>query len=136
MNKDLTDWLKQDFWPLYLSLCKTPYRTKWGAGDPGKAMKAVNTLKPSKELREEILEWTREVIRHRRRLFEMLKTKEAYEAHTYKLRDNGIYCNKRGQTFINGFGWFCEIPSITEMTTNKVIPIREIYCTCVPATAK
>lgn len=130
MNKEMAEWLRTEFWPLYLSLCKTPYTTKWGAGDKGKAIVAISKLRPSKELKEQILDWIKEVIRHRKKLMENLKTREAYEAHTYKLRNNGIYCNKLGSSFINGWGWECDIPSIAEIKINKVTPIREVFCDC------
>lgn len=128
MNKAaLQDWTLLQFWPRYLALTNTPYRTEYGPGDRGTAVASMAKLKPSEALREEILDSIRDITIHRRKLYNQLGRLD-YNTHSYKNRGNKIYTNRMASTWLNNNGWLCEIPSISEMKINKVVSIKEIKC--------
>ena len=116
-KSQLIDWFETDFWPLYLELVKQPrlkngkrFPTDFGAGDKGEAMKSMDRLNPSKDLRDRIMDHLAMQIEKRQELFERCGSKQVYEA-TVKYQK--FYCNRHGKTWINNMGWFGEPPELT-----------------------
>lgn len=110
MNKqELTDWAIDIFWPSYKNLCKTPFPTKWMGGPRGAAVKKIQILNPSEDLRQRILAGIQAQIIHRNKLYQKLGSMQAWNNHTEK---NKFYCNRNGETWINQIGWDDEIPQI------------------------
>lgn len=110
-KEELTDWAMNIFWPLYTDLCKTPFPTKWKGGPRGAAVKKIQVLNPSEELRARIILGIQAQILHRKKLYQKLGSMQAWNTHTEK---NKFYCNRNGETWINQIGWDDEIPQLEQ----------------------
>ena len=115
-KSQLTDWFETEFWPLYLELVKQPrlkngkrFPTDFGAGDKGEALKAMDKLNPSRDIRGRIMAHLAMQIENRQELLERCGTVESYKA-TVKFQK--FYCNRHGKTWINNFGWHGEPPEL------------------------
>ncbi len=118
----LTDWFLTDFWPLYLELVKTPYKTQFKQGQRGEALKAIMKLKPSQNMRERMISHLAAQIAHRKELYNQCGSRSVYEKRTNRVK---FYCNRHGVTWINQMGWFDEIPEIEHREPPKPKPIPQ-----------
>jgi hypothetical protein len=115
-KEELAGWFDAHMWPLYKDLCATPFPTKWKQGPRGDALKKVLTLNPSEELRDRILDSISSQIIHRKELYEKAGSMQAYIEITSAQK---FYCNRQCVTWINQMGWEDEIPTLTEIRTDR-----------------
>lgn len=115
-KQELINWHNTEWWPRYQEFVKTPYQTQWGPGGKGESLKKILQLNPSEQLRNEMIAALIEQTRHRKKLYEKLGSKQAYEEYTSKQARGGesIYKNRHSRTYVHNMGWIDEIPSIME----------------------
>jgi len=116
-KEDLTTWFSDQFWPAYKEMVKTPVVTKWTGGARGECLKKIYTLNPTADLRERIMHSVLEHKIHRKKLYSLLGTAQAYEEFTKYVK---FYTNRDGKTWIFNLGWDDEIPELPEERAVKV----------------
>lgn len=128
-KQDLIDWHNDVWWPRYRKFIETPYRTEWGPGGKGESLTKVLALKPSKELREDMIRSLIAQTDHRNKLYKKLGSMKAYENHTSKLAKGGesIYKNRHSRTYLHNMGWIDEIPTLME-AVKKTDDKKRCYC--------
>ena len=109
-KSQLTDWFETEFWPLYLELVKTPFKTQFGAGVKGEALKSMTKLNPSESIRERMIKHLADQIVHRRAMFEVCRQDRCQYEQAVKY--NKFYCNRHGKTWINNMGWVDDFPEL------------------------
>lgn len=117
-NLELEKWHHEEFWPAYKKFLFTPDpKTKWKPGAPGASEAKVLKLKPSKELREKIINKLELMTKHRQDLFDLLGFKE-YHSYTSEMATGGeeIYKNRLATTWWNNRLWNTEIPDLPEVS--------------------
>lgn len=127
MTKELEDWHDQTYWPKYCQMLLTPTKTKWGPGGRGKSKAKILRMKPSKALREKIIQAIDKQTAHREQLCARLGI-ENYLKRTGDLAKTGngdIYQNRQSLTWLNAMGWEDEIPNIPAFMT----PVNKT-CSC------
>lgn len=129
-TKELTDWHNNVFRPAYSKMLLTPFRTKWGPGGNGKSLSKILRMKPSEQLRTEIIRKIKEITEHREELFQRLG-KDGYEKYTKKQATSGngdVYKNCLIPSWLNAMGWVESVPGIPTYLSEKVQRNKKCYC--------
>ena len=109
---DLEIWASDIFWPRYRNMMKIPFVTNWTGGAKGACIKAILTLNPSEDIRNQILDALQAQTLYRHKLYDQ----HGRSAQTYdKAAKTIVIChNREGRTWIVQRAWLDEIPSLMD----------------------